>query len=374
MLRRVFDCLFGALQCLAIVFFCANAAIAATGTATVGTDLWEVPNQTARYLPNYSLPSGHGWQKLSKWARATVQDQFETDFGPVLLTAQGRYSTLLGMRVDRLDADIRVSDDVGLRLGVLPYRIAWCRTYDNTSPWMSEPDAFCRFHGLNEMAQGSFGLQAYHSDFVGKWVVDSMVGIYRPEVDGQSKGLGPYVAVGPTTHHKKMGASINALNLASGIQARAAWLNTQQNQKSDAGSYERYLDYDTYYFAVEGNATPTLNLRGSLSAYIGTQGNPALPYKWDGRSTTFEAIYKPVHGQSIALGLSEYTNITTYAKPPHNQRLDVPSLSLAWRSEWGDGLHTVVQASRTKDDAMPRSGVSTHRTGNALGVRLGKSF
>jgi hypothetical protein len=349
-------------------------ARATTATATVGVDAWHVPEASARYLPNYSLPEGHTWQPISHWARGTLQHQVETDLGPVVLTAQGQYNRLVGHRIDRLDAAMRVTDSAGVRVGVLPYKVSWCRTYDNTSPWLSEPDAFCRFHGLNEIAQSSFGAQTYHSALVQGWLLDTMVGVYRPEIDGQSKALGPYVAVGPTTLHKKVGASVNALHLASGIQARAAWLNTLQNQKSDAGSYERRLDYDTYYFAVEGNASPKLNLRGSLSAYIGHQNNPALPYEWDGRSTTIEAIYKPVSGHSVALGVSKYTNITTYSKAPNRQRLEVPSVSLAWRTDWADGIHTVVQATRTVDESTTRQGTTTNRSGNAVGVRLAKTF
>ena len=347
---------------------------ATTATATVGVDAWHVPEASARYLPNYSLPEGYTWQPISHWARGTLQHQIETDLGPVAITAQGQYNSLIGHRIDRLDAAMRVSDNAGVRVGVLPYKVSWCRTHDNANPWMAEPDAFCRFHGLSEMAQGAFGAQAFHSALVQGWLLDTMVGVYRPEVDAQDKGLGPYVKVGPNSSHKKMGASINALHLASGIQARAAWLNTLQNQKSDTGGYERRLDYDTLYAAIEGNVTPKLNMRGSVAAYVGDQTNPANRFSWDGRSTTIEAIYKPVSGHSVALGLSKYTNITTYSKAPNHQRLEVPSLTLAWRTDWADGVHTVVQATRTVDESTTRQGALTARSGNAVGVRLAKTF
>lgn len=362
------------LAVVAILFLLSPAANAATATATVGADYWRVPDQAARYLPNYSLPEGYEWQSVSKWARGTLQHQVDTDVGPVLLTAQGQYNTLTGGRVDRLDAAVRVTDGAGVRVGVLPYRIAWCRTYDNNSPWMSEPDAFCRFSGLNEMAQGAFGAQVFHTGALGGWLVDSMAGVYRPEVDAQDRGLGPYVKVGTNSMHKKYGLSLNSLHLGTGIQARAAWLHTDQNQKSATGGYERRIDYETYYAAIEGNVTAKVNLRASLSAYIGSQNNPANLFGWDGRSTTLEAIYKPVSGHSLALGVSKYTNITTYSKAPNFQRLDVPSLTLAWRKEWGDGFFTVVQGTRTVDDSTTRSGVLTARSGNAFGLRVGKTF
>jgi hypothetical protein len=349
-------------------------AQAFTATATVGLDAWSVPTTSVRYLPNYSLPDGKEWAPFSQWAKATAKHEVETDFGPVTFTAQGQHHTLIGSRVDRLDASVRITDSTGVRVGVLPYKTSWCRTYDANSPWMAEPDAFCRFHGLNELAQGAFGAQAFHSAIAGGWLVDSMVGIYRPEVDGQSDKLGPYVKVGPNTLHKKVGASINAMHLPTGVQLRVALLKTLQNQKSDTGSYERRLDYDTRYIAIEGNPLQNLTLRGSVASYVGNQTNPALPYAWDGQSQTIEAIYKPAQSHSIALGLSQYTNVTTYAKAPNFQRVEVPTTNVAWRTDWSDGLHTVVQATRSNDNATTRAGVATAKAGNAIGLRIAKTF
>lgn len=376
MLRLVFNFLLGTSLILGMSSLCScmSTAHATTATAIAGVDAWQTPTGQVRYLPNYSLPEGKEWSAGSYWLKATVQHEISTDLAPITLTAQGQYNSLIGHRIDRLDASMRVTSNTGLRMGVLPYKTSWCRTYDANSPWMAEPDAFCRFHGLNEMAQGAFGAQAYTSGIAAGWLVDGMVGIYRPEVDGQDKGLGPYVKVGPNTLHKKVGASANALHLSTGIQTRLAWLNTLQNQKSNAGGYERQLDYNTLYAAVEGNATKALALRLSLAAYVGNQNNPAFPYAWDGQSKTLEAIYKPAASHSIAFGLSRYTNITTYAKAPNNQRLQVDSQSIAWRTDWPHGLHTVLQATRSTDDATTRAGVATARAGSAVGFRIAKTF
>lgn len=339
----------------------------------IGADYWNVNDAQVRYLPNYSLPDDTQWQPVSSFARGTIRRDIETDFSPLTLTFQGQYSTLIGGRVDRLDADIHLTDTLGVRVGVLPYRTAWCRQYSMSNPWIAEPDAFCRFHGLNEMAQGAFGAQVYKSSFVGGFWVDSMAGIYRPEVDGQDKGLGPYVKVGPNTSHKKFGASLNVMHMASGIQARASYLKTLQNQASDTGGYERQLDYDTIYLAVEGNATKKLTIRGSISAYIGDQNNPRNPFGWNGQSKTLEAIYKPLQGHTIALGYSVYENVTTYSKAPNFQRLEVPSYSIAWRKDWKSS-YSVVQYTQTYDDATTRAGVLTSREGQAIGIRIGKNF
>jgi len=340
----------------------------ADSSMQTGLDMWHTPDAPARYLPDYSTP--RDWQAASPWVRA----QGRYVLGDIALTAAGRWDAVSGGRVDRLDADVRLSAASGVRVGVLPYRVAWCRTYDANSVWMSEPDAFCRFAGLSEMATGAFGAQAYTSGLLGGWLLDGMVGVYAPKVDGQVNGLGPYVKVGPDVAHRKWGASVNALHLPTGIQARAAWLRTHQTQDSTAGSYQRQIDYDTLYLATEGSITPALDVRASLSAYLGNQTHTANPYAWDGRSLTIEAAYKPTHGHTVSAGLSRYTNFTTYTTGLNNQRLVVPSASLAWRMGLPGGAHAVLQATRSLDNATTRQGVQTRRDGNALGLRLARVF
>lgn len=351
-----------------VVTACTATPARAEVTLQAGVDVWSVPGDQVRYLPNYSTP--HDWRAASPWVRAQGQYQL----GDITLSAAGRASAVEGGRIDRLDADVRLSESTGVRVGVLPYRLGWCRTYDPSSPWIAEPDAFCRFTGLNELATGAFGAQAYQSGRVGGWLVDGMVGVYRPKVDGQTDKLGPYVQVGPDVAHSKWGASVNALHLPTGIQTRAAWLRTHQAQDSTAGSYQRRIDYDTYYLAAEGSITPQLDLRASLSAYVGDQTNPANLYAWDGRSTTVELIYRPAAGHTLALGLSEYVNKTTYAKAPHDQSLRVPSTSLAWRFDLPGGAYAVLQATHSADHATTRQGVTTQRAGDAVGVRVAKTF
>ena len=356
----------------ALLCIASTTANAITATGTVGVDAWATPDQQVRYLPNYATPTA--WRSVGAWARGTVQHEEVTDMGLLTLTAQARASQVEGTRVDRLDADLRFMPGAGVRVGVLPYRLSWCRTYDNRSPWLSEPDAFCRYSGLNEVAQGAFGAQAYASTLAGNWVVDGMAGVYRPRVDGQAKTLGPYKSVGPTVSHDAHGLSVNALHLPTGIQARAAWLHTQQAQDSSSGSYQRRLDYDTLYAAVEGNLTRQLDLRASVSQYSGDQLNQANLYGWVGRSTTLEAIYRPAPGHSVALGVSEYVNRTTYAKPPNGQVVRVPTQSLAWRFDLPDQWYGVAQISHSQDNATTRQGVTTQATGTAYGLRVAKSF
>jgi hypothetical protein len=239
---------------------------------------------------------------------------------------------------------------------------------------MIEPDAYCRFHGLREVAQGAFGVQAYTTGIAGSWLIDSMAGAYRPMVDGQDDKLGPYAAVGPTVHHHKHGASINGLHLPTGLQLRAGWLRTEQDQDSSARGYQRRMRYDMTYLAAEAPATRWLTLRASVNSNVGDQINPVSPYGWQGTSATLEAIARPTAADTLALGLSEYDNRTVHPRPPNNQRVTVPSWSIAWRRDWPGGWATTVQATHTEDDATTRAGINTLRTGSALGLRVARFF
>lgn len=356
---------------MVLVFGATLATLARAETSiemTAGVDAWQSPKAPARYLPGYASP---GYKSVAPWVRAQIRHSTDTDIGPIAFTASGRTDPEHQGRIDRLDADLRIGTG-GVRAGILPYRVSWCR--QDGGPWMAEPDAFCRFAGLKEISEGAFGLQAYRSVIAGGFMVDGMAGVYRPLVDGQNDKLGPYVAVGPTVKHHAHGASVNAVHLATGIEARAGWLRTEQDQDSDAGSYQRRMRYDSYYLGLQGNLTQGLDVRTSVSGYAGNQINPALPYAWDGKSKTLELIYKPSGGQSIALGLSRYTNVTTYATAPNGQRLQAGSLSVAWRKDWPHGISTTAQATRSMDDGTTRQGVRTERAGNAYGLRVAKTF
>lgn len=357
--------------CFAVVL---SAPAQTMVSGTVGADRWDVRGGPARYLPDYSTP--RPWSATSGWARLTVQHAADTEVGTLTLTGQGHMSQVTGNRVDRLDADLRLSDASGVRAGMLPYRVSWCRSYDNRSPWLSEPDAFCRFSGLNEVSQGAFGVQGYHSQLVGSWLIDSMAGVYRPMIDGQNDKLGPYVPVGPTVAHRAHGVSVNALHLDTGIQARAGWLRTSQDQDdTKPGGFQRQLRYDTLYLAAEGNVLPWLDVRGSFSAYLGDQVNGVNPFKFDGRSVTVEAIAEPAPGHSLAVGWSRYSNRTTYGLHTVNlQRLVVPTVSAAWRFDLPAGWWGVVQYTRTDDNLTSRTGAVTKRGGSAIGLRVARAF
>lgn len=362
---------------LANVFEVAFAALALTGTATAettlttGVDIWDTTNPSARYMPNYATPNEYSQ------ANRFVKVEASTDVNGIRFTGAARVSDNEGGRIDRLDADIRFNGTYGMRFGILPYRVSWCRHYERDSVWIREPDPFCSFHGLAEMSEGSFGVQGYASTLKNGFMVDTMLGIYRPEMDNQDKKLGPYIQVGPNVSHKKAGFSANAIHLATGIQGRFSLLRTEQIQNDATGSrsaYQRQLTYDTIFYGIEGNITPDISLRYTSSNYIGRQNNLRNLYDWNGKSDTVEVTYKKNERDSFSYGYNVYENITEYAGVKNIQKLHVKGHSVSWRHDFDDGLFTVIQYSTTTDDYTTIKPVNTYKEGHSLGFRLAKTW
>lgn len=344
-------------------------ALPAMAEVQIGVDSWKV-NGEARYLPDYSVTD---WHKNN----FNIKAFDSVKFGAVTYSYAFQNDQVNGPRLDRLDADIALNDGFGARVGVLPYRTSWCRTYEFDSPWIAEPDAFCRFSGLNEISRGAFGVQGYKSTNVGGWLVDVMAGIYRPQVDGQNSHLGPYVSVGPTTYHTAKGLAMNALSLSSGTNLRVSWLQTEQNQDDQTAAkkpYARRLKYDTFYLGADIPVTDSVDIRATLAAYIGDQTNPANLYSWDGQSKTIEAVWQVNPTNKIAVGVSNYTNLTRYGTEPVKQKLFVDSQSISWRHQFPDNWSLITQYTNTKDDYTTRSLNKTYRTGEAFGVKIAKTF
>jgi hypothetical protein len=152
-------------------------------------------------------------------------------------------------------------------------------------------------------------------------------------------------------------------------------LNTRQHQDSDKGSFQRQMRYDSYYVAAEITALPKLTTRLSSSGYIGDQTNGSNPYKWNGNSSTIDAVYKLNHKHSIAVGYSRYSNKTFYHKQAINKQLGVvKGSSLAYSYQASPDWRLMLQYTDTTDWVSTRLGVITYRKGNAVGARAIRSF
>lgn len=357
----------------ASILLCLNAQADSFNLSTaLALDYWDInsPAETsARYLPDYSLPEGYSFKPFSQELDVSAGYETALPSGYVKLNIDASLSTLTGQKIKRADIDYRLGNK-GVRLGILPYRISWCRS-STESVFISEPDVFCRFHGLNELAQGAFGIQTYSSRLVGDWMLDSMLGYYKPMIASQRDALGPYVSIGPTVKHDAHGLSVNALHLPSSLQLRFGWLNTIQHQDpSNPSSFQRRLKYDSYYLAAETNILPSLTARVTSSGYIGNQLNSTNLYNWNGNSTTVDLGYRFHAKHGLIVGYSEYSNRTVYPNQKINlQNLVVKTSSVAYSYQVSPDLRLLMQYTATTDWSSTRTGKITYRKGDAIGVR-----
>lgn len=333
---------------------------------SAGVDTWTTADTPARYQPDYA--TANPWRTVNPW----VKFSGTLALGDTRINAAFRHNPVDGTRVDRLDADIQLTQSTGVRLGpVLPYRVSTCPTYDGTSPWISSPNVFCRFTGLAEISTGGAGGQIYASATQSGWLTDTMVGAYKPSWDGQDKKLAIYVPVGPNTRHDKIGASLNALHVNSGTQIRASWLRTWQDQASDSGGYLRMLRYDTLFAGIETRVGHSVEVKASVSAYVGDQANRANPFNFKAISTTAELAWTPVYAHTLSVGANHYQNTTRYTTS--TQVLRVPSVQAAYRYDMTSGRYLIIQALKTQDTYTRQTG-TTDRSGSSVGIRIAENF
>lgn len=347
------------------------SAAHAESQIVVGLDGWQVPDKQVRYLPNYN--PANPWQSTSQFI--TAKGSFT--YGQAKFSGSAKMDSVNGSSISRLDVDYNLGA-YGFRVGILPYRVSWCRTFDADSPWITEADAFCRSPILNEISRGAAGVQTYKSWLAGDYLIDGLVGYYQPMIDNQDHSLAAYKAVGRTVESDKYGVSVNVMQLSTGSQIRASWLHNWLVQNDDTGSrsaYQRRMDYDTYYLAGETTVKERLTVRLSIAAYVGDQTNPAYLYNWLGTSTTLEGLFAITPKDTLAGAVSNYTNDTKYAQTPNKvQTLKVPSYSLSWRHNFDEGYFGIVQATYSGDNYKLTNGTLTEKEGVAVGLRLGKVF
>ena len=323
-----------------------------------GLDTWYSPDTQVRYLPNYK--PAFQFRAADPWVYAQAEKSTALDDGSTVTTTfAGRNSAVAGGYVSRADVDFRTSSGFGVRAGMLPYRVSYCRSLGE-GPWLAEPSALCRYYVLNAMAGGGAGVQAYASIQVGDWTVDGMAGLYRPRLDGQSKlTLGPQLATGPHTRDDRAGVSFNALHLSSGLQTRFSVLKADEVQdgKYTMATTTRYLAAQAPVGADADLALSHTRITGG--GFIGVQTGIEV------NDLTAEVIWKFRTGNTLAVGASTYAQDVSGI----GAHLQVKARSIAYRRELGGGWFMVAQASHSAS-----GGYGKPASGTALGFRVAKSF
>jgi len=341
-------------------------------SGTANFDSWNYSNNNqVRYLPNYSTADDS--YKNSQTFNS-IYLKANHDFDDKLSLKISALSTSDGNRkINNLEANYKLSDKYSIRAGILPFRVSQCRQFEDSNPWISEPDNFCKFHGLNEISEGAAGLQLGRSSRLGVYAVDVLAGYYDAEIDGQSDKLSIYVPVGHNKYNKKYGISIRATG--SDDQYSIGILQTRQYQYDERNTkarFDRDIEYSTVYAGIEKDFN-NLTIRATASGYIGEFFGETRPTKFYAISKMVEASYYLSIKTSLNAFYAKYDTDTIYYPDDARrigQSLDVPSYGLSVRRDF-DRCFVVIQYFMTKSDYRPAGAAAQYQQAHALGLRLG---
>lgn len=378
----------------------------------IGTDTWSlhknlassgVIDSTNSLNLADSQPIGT-YKSTSPWAKADA----EARWANTTFRLRYDYNQSVGHRIDELSADWSYHA-LGLRAGILGYKVSWCRTQDVDSPWMRENDPFCVVNSTSSTIKSAPGIQTYVNTVTGSYKLQSLIGIYRPLfANYNTRGFGEDVVSDMRViNNNKYGASFNAIDLTTGTEFRLSYLHSQQTanfimpsdptERKDLVSNVGYVGVSTYL-------TPLINLR--LSQFKSTANVDSkfpegylkpgddLPdiFNTFGRkrvSKVAELNYQQTARDVISFAYSRYNVHDSYLSvsqdPPPNTshqynayiyEYKIISKSIAWRHEWQQNIFTVIQAtfSALTQPVDATNTIQSHSTGRALGFRLGYSF
>ncbi len=321
------------------------------------------------------------YRPVSPWIRWSSSFRLNSNLEANLKV---RADQLLGAHVDVANIDWAPSPFLGLRAGVVNFNTNWCRTYDVDSPWVAEPDVFCRRYDFVTINNAAPGLQAYTSTSLGDYQMQTIVGIYRPllfsyetkEFGFNTEAQRPNFKL---EFNRKLSAAVNFLHLQNGTQLRLGMMRSDQaghyNPRLSAVDRARRNEVDNYYLAMDTYLRPTLRLRYSVSKFSSRDFyDETLIIQDKEKSETLELIYDWKSTDLWALGWSKFTGFVAVDDPfmkftaKDYYHLKNSSPMISWRHQWGKGIHSIVQwthAGQTNGYLGNRRSSS----GDAVGVR-----
>ena len=357
------------------------------GLPPVGTDFRE-GNSLADYDSLHLPDSDTKWnyRSVAPWMRFSSTVRLNTNFEA---NFKMRADQLLGAHVDVANIDWAPSPYMGLRAGVVNFNTNWCRTYDVDSPWIAEPDAFCRSNIPMRINNAAPGLQAYSNITFGDYQLQNIVGVYRPMLFSyETKEFGfNYLALRENfkrESNRKISAAMNLLNLQTGTQLRLGVMRSEQ-----AGIYSPRLIpndrarrnlIDNYYLGFDTYLGPTLRFRYSNAQFFSNDYYDDLPVlKQKHRFQNLELIYDWKASDMLALGLSRIDQTASVNDTAFGVFIDdywlvkTTSQFISWRHQWGKGIHSIIQWTH----AAQTNGYFGNRrsgSGDAVGLRLGYQY
>jgi hypothetical protein len=300
-----------------------------------------------------------------------------------------RADQLMGLHVDVANMDWALSPYLGARVGVLNFNTNWCRTYDVDSPWIAEPDVFCRRNDFMNMNNAAPGLQIYANTLLGPYQTQALVGLYRPRLfsyETQEFGFNYRALRSNFVHNfnRKTSAAINFLHLQTGTQLRLGMMQSDQ-----AGYYSprlteldraRHNLVNNYYVGFDTYVQTNLRLRYSVSKFVSRDFYDGLLVVQDrDKSEALELIYESRSSDLYALGWSRVGIFAAVDDSVMNNKFDdyfyhrQSSQFMSWRHQWGKGFHSILQWTHA---AQTNGYLGNRRSGqgDAYGIRLGYQY
>ena len=344
-----------------LAFF--SFAVKAQISAQVGVDLWSATTPPVRYLPNYDTPQK--WNTANYYGKLNASHSF--DYVDVGLKV--RSSTVDGAYIDQASIALQ-NNGLGIRMGILPFRITWCEKYNFQSVWIREPGSFCSYRGLADGANSAPGAQVFASHVFGSWVVDQQIGVYRESIYSQSKAEGAvFFLSGANVFDRRSGLSLNAMHIPTATQFRLAFLDVSQNIR---GEYLSNYRYQTYFAGAEFNPVEQLTVKATALGYFGKQSNPdSGVFNYQAISYVLSFVYKASDKDQLGVGFNQTINQVNYLEYQINQNLRVPVLTLAYRRELDKRFFMSLEYQNASYSYSITEYMNSAGRGDAIGLRLG---
>ena len=337
------------------------------------------------YLPD--ADTQWDYRTVSPWMRFTsnirLSANSEANF-------KLRADQAMGIHLDAANVEWSPSPQLGFRAGVVSFNTNWCRTYDVDSPWIMEPDVFCRTRVYMKINNAAPGLQVYANTALGEYQLQAILGAYNPMIlDYATKEFGfNTTALRPNftfNSNQKISAALNFLHLNTGTQVRLGMMRSDQ-----AGFYSPKLTpidrdrrnlLDNYYLGIDTYLRSSLRARYSLSLFASRDYYDGVQVVTDqNKSQTLELIYEWKSTDLFSFGWSRFSinaavDDVAFAnfKADDYFYADTSILTMAWRRQWGKGIYSALQWTRSTQ-TNGYEGRRRPGSGEALGLRMGYQY
>lgn len=360
----------------------------------LGVDAWKIntPDRSTALLKGidrlYLANSNTQWDYRNPAAWIKTSGQLDIS-SRLSLAYKARADQSVGTKLDDLNFDYRISPKLGVRFGVLDYKTSWCRTYDLDTPWVQEIDPFCTNRVTNESTLASPGLQGYLIFTPSHYLIQTLVGLYRPKAFGYNKNEFSNVAnTNGVATNDRWGWSINALNLNNATEFRLSWLAARQENNRDSGGY-RAQDAGALYLGGSIYPIENINIRASVFHSLVKQASYDRPPTYTQilensmvrESKVVEVIYQFSGENTLGIATSKYINnwdligINGYGAytNPNYYKFNQSGSSVTWRHDWSQGIHSSIQWTKSENDQL-FANTAANAKGHALGLRIGFTY